>query len=96
MKFIAIIFLALSLSGCGIFTRFLPVTLEFPEPVQELTEKCPDLKQIESNQISVTDLLKNITNNYNLYYQCSLKNDEWNNWYKKQKEIYDETKKKGR
>lgn len=96
MRIITILLVALALSGCGMMNKFLPVMPEFPEPIKELTEKCPDLKQIEGDQVAVTDLLKAVVNNYTLYYQCSLKNDGWNDWYKKQKEIYDEVKKKGR
>ena len=96
MRIITIILLAIALGGCGMMNKFLPVVPEFPEPIKELTEKCPDLKQIEGDQVAVTDLLKAVVANYTLYYQCSLKNDGWNEWYKKQKEIYDEVKKKGR
>ena len=80
------------LSGCGLFTKFLPAKPKFPEPIPELTQPCPDLKQIEGDKVAITDLLKAVVQNYNLYYQCSLKNDGWNDWYNKQKEIYDKIK----
>lgn len=96
MRIITILLISLALGSCGMMNKFLPVMPEFPEPVKELTEKCPDLKQIEGDKVAVADLLKAVVNNYTLYYQCSLKNDGWNDWYKQQKEIYDEVKKKGR
>jgi len=83
---------AVLLSGCAMFTKFLPAKPKFPEPVKELTEPCPNLETIKGDQVAITDLLKAVVNNYNLYYQCSLKNDGWNEWYKKQKEIYDKIK----
>jgi hypothetical protein len=92
MKKLVAIALLLTLSGCGMFTKFLPAKPQFPEPVKELTEPCPDLKQLEGDKVAITDLLKKIVENYTLYYQCSLKNDGWNEWYQKQKKIYEDTK----
>jgi hypothetical protein len=92
MKSFLILCLALCISGCSMFTKFLPAKPKFPEPVQELTQPCPDLETIKGDQVAITELLKTVVNNYNLYYQCSLKNDGWNKWYKEQKEIYDNVK----
>lgn len=92
MKTLVVFLSALMLSGCAMFTKFLPAKPKFPEPVKELTEPCPDLQKIEGDQVAITELLKTVVNNYTLYYQCSLKNDGWNEWYKKQKEIYDKIK----
>ncbi len=92
MKLIAIVLSAAMLSGCAAFTKFLPAKPKFPEPIKELTEPCPSLETIKGDQVAITDLLKAVVNNYNLYHQCSLKNDGWNEWYKKQKEIYDKIK----
>jgi DNA-binding transcriptional regulator YbjK len=60
--------------------------------VKEFTEPCPDLKKIEGDKVSFQDLLKTVVENYTLYYQCSLKNDGWNDWYKRQKELYNQVK----
>lgn len=92
MKTIVVLCFSLMLSGCAMFTKFLPAKPKFPEPVKELTEPCPDLETIKSDQVAITELLKTVVNNYNLYYQCSLKNEGWNKWYKEQKEIYDKIK----
>lgn len=92
MKLVAIILSATLLSGCAMFTKYLPAKPKFPEPIKELTEPCPDLKKIEGDKVAITDLLRTVVENYSLYYECSLKNDGWNDWYKKQKEIYDRVK----
>jgi hypothetical protein len=92
MKLIIVCLSAALLSGCAMFDKFLPAKPKFPEPVKELTEPCPNLEKIQGDQVAITELLKAVVNNYNLYYQCSLKNDGWNDWYKKQKEIYDKVK----
>ena len=89
MKKIALALTVLFLAGC---TAYLPVKPKFPEPIKELTEPCPDLKKIESDKVAITDFLKTVVENYSLYHECSLKNDGWNEWYKKQKEIYDKVK----
>jgi len=84
-----VLLLALSLSAC---TSFLPSKPKFPEPTAGLTEPCPDLKKLQSNAVAITDLLRSVAENYTMYYQCSLKNDGWNEWYRTQKEIYDRVK----
>lgn len=93
MRYILAILVTLMLSGCGMMTKFLPAKPQWPEAPKQLLEKCPDLKQIEGDRIAITELLKAVVNNYTLYYECSLKNDGWNDWYKKQKEAYDGVKK---
>jgi len=90
MKFLIVSFLFLFISGCSLFQKKIPLMPEFPHAVKTLTEPCPDLKTIEGNSIAITDLLKEVINNYTLYYQCSLKNEGWNEWYKEQKKIYEE------
>lgn len=92
MKYVSVILIALLLNGCSLMPKLTSAKPPFPEPVKELTEACPELKQIEGDKVAITDLLKSVVNNYTLYYQCSLKNDGWNEWYKQQKEIYDKVK----
>ena len=92
MKLFLTLLLTVSLSGCGLVPKLTSAKPPFPEPVKELTEPCPDLKQIEGNNIAITDLLKSVVENYTMYYKCSLKNEGWNQWYKEKKEIYDKVK----
>mgnify|MGYP003339040136 CR=1 FL=1 len=61
--------------------------------IPELTKKCEELKLAVGSTISITDLLKTVVNNYTMYYECSNKVDGWNEWYTKQKEIYEKTRK---
>jgi hypothetical protein len=83
----SVVLLSLLIAGCG--TTAVPVKQSFPEAVKSLQEKCPDLKQIEGEKVSITDMLKVVVENYNTYYTCSNKVDGWNDWYKTQKEIFD-------
>ena len=79
----------LLLAGCS---TTVPVVAKFPDAPKELKEKCPPLKKIEGDQISIVDLHKKVVENYTQYYECSLKVDEWNTWHEKQKKIFDEVK----
>lgn len=82
--------LAVFLSACS---TSVPVKQKFPDIVQELKEKCPELKQIEGDKVSITDMLKVVVANYGTYYQCANKVDGWNEWYTKQKKIFEDTNK---
>jgi len=92
MRLLVVLLTAITISGCGMMAKLIPAKPQWPEVPKELTEKCPDLKTIEGNQIAVTDLLKRVVENYTLYYECSLKNDGWNDWYVKQRDLYNKVK----
>lgn len=91
MKLLIIIPIIL-LSGCSLFRTTVPIKQKFPDAVPELTQKCPDLVTIEGDQAAITELLKTVVKNYQLYYECSLKNEGWNKWYEEQKRIFDKVK----
>lgn len=85
MKILYCLFLII-LTGCS---TTVPVKHKFPQVPPALTEKCQTLKKLENDQVSIVDLHKTVVENYTSYYECSLKVDEWNEWYKKQKEIFE-------
>jgi hypothetical protein len=87
MKHLTLVFV-LALAAC----TPVPIKQKFPEAIPELKEKCPDLKQIEGDKVAITDLLKSVITNYNMYYECSLKNEGWNKWYTEQRKIYESVK----
>jgi len=76
----------LCLTACS---TTVPVTMKFPEAPEVLMEKCPPLKTIEGEKISIIDITKSVTSNYTTYYECSVKVDNWIEWYKDQKKIFD-------
>ena len=90
MKIIVLVFAAL-LAGCSMTT---PVKRNFPDAVPTLQEKCPELSTVEStgNPVSITDLLKTVVKNYGSYYECANKVDGWNEWYGKQRKIFESVK----
>jgi hypothetical protein len=81
---------ALLLAGCS---TTVPVVQKFPNATPELMKKCEDLKKIEGDKVSITDMLKVVVTNYTLYYECSTKVDGWQEWYTEQKKIHDEASK---
>lgn len=90
MKKLTVVLLCVILTGCGSMTQYLPTWRKFPEQKDKtLLESCPNLKQIESDQVSVTQLLKAVVDNYALYHECSLKNDNWITWYNENKKKWD-------
>lgn len=78
------------LVGCS---TTVPIKQQWPDAVPELQEKCPQLKTVEGEMVSITDLLKIVIENYTTYYQCGNKVDGWNEWYNKQKENFEKTNK---
>ena len=87
MKKIIIICLALFLTACS---TTVPVVAKFPTAPDILMEKCPPLKTIQGEKISIIDYTKVVTENYTLYHECSSKNESWVDWYNKQKAIFEE------
>ena len=81
--------LVLWLTACST----VPVTMKFPETPEVLMEKCPPLKTIESEKISIIDITKSVTSNYTTYHECSVKLEHWIEWYNSQKRIYEDLKK---
>ena len=80
----------LCLTACS---TTVPVTMKFPEAPEVLMEKCPPLKTIEGEKISIIDITKSVTSNYTLYYECSVKQEHWIEWYNSQKRIYEDLNK---
>lgn len=81
MKYILI---SLLLSGCSILT---PATIKFPEKPKNV-ESCASLKTINDGA-KLSDLTKTVSENYASYHECNAKLSEWNEWYDKQRKIFE-------
>ena len=90
MKYTVVI-CSLLLTGCWT----VPVVPDFPKlPEQTVMNiPCPDLKPIKSDP-TISDLSTVLNSNYGLYYECAIKVNSWNTWYRQQKELYEKTIKK--
>jgi hypothetical protein len=82
---IKLIFLALLLTGCS---TAVPVKAKFPEIPDKLLVTCPQLEKL-NDDAKLSDVAKNVTNNYTTYYECAVKNDAWIEWYQIQKRIFE-------
>ena len=81
--------LTLLLAGC---TTVVPVKQKFPEAPAALREQCEQLKQVQGTNVSITDLLKVVVQNYTLYHECSTKVEGWQEWYTEQERIFKDVK----
>lgn len=86
MKY-GLILLLVMLSGCQLL---VPVQRKFPEAPQILLEPCPQLKKVSEDKGTLREMLTVVVENYSTYYQCSSKTQSWQEWYIKQKEIFEE------
>lgn len=79
------------LTGCWT----VPVVPDFPKlPEQTVMNiPCPDLKSLKTDP-TISDISNTLNLNYHTYYECAIKVESWNKWYKQQKELYEKTIKK--
>lgn len=85
----SIISLLLCLTACS---TTAPVVPKFPDAPAVLKEKCPSLKTIDGDNVSIVDLTKITTVNYTSYYECANKVESWIEWYNDQKKIFQDLK----
>ena len=84
---LSLILLVVFLSGCQLL---VPVQRKFPEAPGILLEPCPQLQKVSEDKGTLRDMLQVVIENYSTYYQCSAKTESWQEWYIKQKEVFDE------
>lgn len=85
MRYLAIV-LTLCLTGCS---TTAPVVAKFPdEPGKAAMESCPQLTIVE-NGVKLSKLTDTVTQNYSTYYECAVKVDTWQEWYRVQKQIFE-------
>jgi len=70
----------------------VPLTQNFPDAPDLLMEKCPALRTIQGEKVTIIEFTKTVSENYMTYYQCAGKQEAWIDWYNQQKKIWDETK----
>lgn len=82
MKFV-IILLSFLISAC----QTLPVSQKFPSASEYLMTPCAELNLIDKNKTQLSDVLKVIVSNYELYHECSNLVSAWQEWYTKNQEL---------
>ena len=87
MKYLIFLFV-LGLSAC----TTVPVTAKFPQAPELLMAKCPELKTIVGEKVTIVDFTRTVTENYTTYYECAARAEAWQEWYTRQKQIWEEVK----
>jgi hypothetical protein len=86
----AVVILALLLSACS---TVVPVAVKFPEPPGKgAMTACPTLQKLQ-NDAKLSDVANTVTVNYGTYYECAVKTDAWQEWYRIQKIIFEKAAK---
>jgi hypothetical protein len=80
-----ILLATLLLTGCA---TVVPVTQTWPDaPGQLAMEPCPALQKLP-NSPQLSDVAKVIASNYTQYYECAVKLEAWQDWYRQQQIIF--------
>lgn len=86
---VLIVFLVIILACCSGCTTVVPVTAKFPNaPSKSALQACPDLKKLNESTV-LSNIAETVADNYGTYYECSVKNDTWIEWYNTQKRIFE-------
>lgn len=84
-----LLFCVILLTGCSI----IPVKQTFPEADAELLKKCDNLETINSPQVTLSELTKTVVRNYNKYHVCAELVNSWQEWYAKQRKVFQDANK---
>ena len=87
MKYLIAV-LVLGLTAC----TTVPITTEFPAAPDALMQKCPELKTLAGEKVTIVDFTRTVTQNYTTYYECAARTEAWQEWYARQKQIWEEVK----
>jgi len=63
----------------------------FPSVPDIMKTKCVQLNQLPEDT-KLSDVARNVSSNYALYHECSLKVESWVEWYDEQKKIFESVK----
>jgi hypothetical protein len=84
---VALFIMLLLLAGCS---TVVPVTVSFPEKPSN-SGACPALATV-TDEVKLSELTTAVAKNYSAYHECAVKVDTWNEWYERQKKIFESVK----
>lgn len=85
MKFLLALMMLCMLGACSTAT---PVVRKFPDAPVSLTVPCTLLKATPKTD-RLSQVLISVTDNYALFQECTIKNQQWLKWYQEQKANFD-------
>lgn len=88
MKYLALIF-AVILTGCS---TTAPVVMKFPDVPEALMQNCEDLEKLPPGTKQLSTTAETVIKNYSKYHQCRIKVEEWQEWYKSNKKLFESVK----
>ena len=78
---LAIILIALAMSGCSVFNT-KPAWPDAPE-----VKQCKDLELVPEGTTKLSETLRVVSRNYGKYHECKASVEAWEDWYTRQKKI---------
>lgn len=78
------IFTVVLLAACA--SKPVPVTQAFPEAPEKLLAPAPALTTIPPDTREVSVIIDNATDNYTAYRELRILYEEWQQWYREQRE----------
>ena len=81
------LFIVVVLNGCAAIG--ISVDSTFPKAPDELMRQCEPLQKVETENVSIVELLRVIAHNYTLHHECVAKVTSWHDWYREQKNIHE-------
>ena len=81
----SVLLISLLLSACVA----TPVARHFPDQPETTKEGCADLQLVPEGTDKVSTVLSTVLANYGQYHECRIKNETWQEWYNKQRKIFE-------
>lgn len=78
--------LLLALVGCS---TTVPVKRNFPGVPEDMLLSCTELEIVNPATTKLSDVVYVVSENYGKYQECKIKSDDWIEWYKTQKSIFE-------
>ena len=75
------------LTGC----TTAPIVAKFPAAPAIRQTACPQLQTVKDT-VKLSELTNTISQNYSTYYECAVRVDTWQEWYREQKQIFESIK----
>lgn len=80
------LFIVAMCSGCS---TPVPVTQKFPAADPVMLEPAPQLVPLPKDTVELDKLIENTAENYGRYYELTRRLELWQQWYQKQRNIFE-------
>lgn len=85
MKKLILLISTVILTGCA---TNVPVVPKWPDVPKTLLEACPDLKTVDPKNEKLSVIVDTVADNYQEYYGCKDKVNDWSTWYLEQQKLW--------